>query len=385
MRKSGRLSSSFANRQHERLLKQLQKAEQLHENGDLEAALKAFKKARAFAETQTQIETVEAAIREIRELISYVSDMEPAHLSFKEFLKHFLQENALRIYGLLIASALVVLVTLSLGPIQQIFSDTQFPTLPQPSENLAEDKVVLGDRTAQTDPDFGSRGGEFSPALVIKESDSRITITLPEEFLAPYPEKYLRQQTPLLQEPCPEATPLLLLKAHEKVSVRARSPDGQWVRVWNAEGRSGWVPLKALMDELPRSAAAIDREIFTHMGNKYWEIEVRGEQAPYTYFLHVNAPDATRAAEALLAGYRAYAARQLVQLSNLQADIRIQTFEVEAEKPLLSADGRTLTLKLKLFSTNENQVRQAAGEKTLVIQKDAQSGRFILNQRLESA
>lgn len=384
MQKSGQSQIPLAE-QHEQLRKQLQKAEQLHERGELHASLKEFKKALALASAKSEMETIQASMREIRELIAYVSDMEPSHVSLKEFMGHFFQENAIRIYALLIVSALVVLVALSLGPIQEIFSGAEPSLLPQASEHLNEDKVVLGDRNVRTNPDFGNRGGEVSPALVIKESDSRITITLPDQFLAPYPEKYLRQSTALLEEPRVGAARRLLLKANEKVSVRARSPDGQWLRVWSANSRSGWLPLSALMDEPRRSAAEIDREIFTQMGNKYWEIEIRGDQQPYAYFLHVNAPDAQRAGEALLAGYRAYAARQLVQLSNLQAQVKLLTYEVQAAKPQLSADGGTLTLVLTLFSINENQLRQQAGTQTLVIRKDARTGRFILTQPLEGA
>ncbi|PIQ26924.1 hypothetical protein COW36_16970 [bacterium (Candidatus Blackallbacteria) CG17_big_fil_post_rev_8_21_14_2_50_48_46] len=366
-----------------RLQQHLLRAEKLHERGDLVNSLKELRQALGLARDQSERTEIQDSIREIREMLEYVSDMTEHDVSLSEFAVSFFKDNARRIYGVLIASTAVVLLAVSIGPLQQILSSPAPEPEPSVSVNNGEDKIVMGDNNVQDNPDYGAHSGNMSPVLKMEETDSRVTITLPDQFLAPYPEKYIMQATVLRNEADLKAGAVAQLKVNESVSVRGVSPDKKWAQVWNQENRSGWVPVLVLGDQRKLTAQEIDKAIFKQMGQKYWEIEVRGERPPYAYFLHVNAPDGKRAVQSLQDAYSAYAGRQLVSLANQQAQIKIKTFEVEPEPARFAMGDKEITLKLNLFSINEMNLRKQAGHKTLLIRRDLNSGRYILKMPLE--
>lgn len=363
-----------------RLQQHLQKAEKLHEQGDLTEAMQEFRKALRLAESKAEMESIQASLKEIKELIGYVSTMEEEEIPLSESLNALFKEHANRIYGVLIASAAVVLLGVSVSALSDRFPSAE--PEPGPSENLAEDKVAKGEGHYKENPDYGARTMGVNPVLKIEESDSRITITLPDEFIAPYPEKYLRQDASLLAEAQVGSAELAKLKRNQKLPIQGLSPDKKWAKA-QYQGQLGWVPVSGLADDRIKSPEEIDQAILEEMGQKYWEIEIQGDQAPYTYFLHVNAPSPETAGEGLISAYSAYASRQLLEMLNLHAQIRLKKVETEAAPPQISPDRKSVSVQFRLFSLNELDKREEIGSKTLVIRQDVQSQRFVLRMPLE--
>ncbi|MGE3728363.1 MAG: hypothetical protein AB7I41_22630 [Candidatus Sericytochromatia bacterium] len=363
-----------------RLMQHLQKAEKLHDQGELTEAMKEFRKALRLAETKSETEAIQASLKEIKELIGYVSTMEEDEIPLGESLNELFKEHANRIYAVLIASAAVVLLGISVSALSNSYSFDE--PEPEPSVNLAEDKVGKGEGHYKENPDYGAHSMATNTKLTIKDSDSRITITLPDEFLAPYPEKYLRDSGELLAAPQSKAALLAPLNRNQKLPIRGVSPDKQWAQA-EFEGKLGWVPVALLADERIKSPEEIDKAVREEMGQKYWEIEIQGDQAPYSYFLHVNAPNPQKAGEGLISAYSAYASRQLLEMLNLHAQIRLTRVEAEAAAPVISTDQKSVSVSFRLFSVNQQDKREEIGSKTLVIRQDAVNKRFVLRMPLE--
>jgi hypothetical protein len=363
-----------------RLRQHLQKAEKLHEQGELTEAMKEFRKALRLAETKAESEAILASLNEIKELIGYVSTMEEEQIPLGESLNELFKEHANRIYGVLIASAAVVLLGVSVTALSNNFISSE--PEPEASVNFAEDKVAKGEGHYKENPDYGARTMATNPKLNLEESDSRITITLPDEFLAPYPEKYLRDQASLLAAPQPKAPVIANLSRNQKLPIQGLSPDKQWAQA-EFEGKLGWVPVAFLADDRIKSPEEIDKAVLEEMGQKYWEIEIQGDQAPFSYFLHVNAPSPEKAGEGLVSAYSAYASRQLLEMHNLHAQTRLTKVEAEASAPVVSSDLKSVSVNFRLFGINEQGKREEIGSKTLVIRQDSESKRFVLKMPLE--
>jgi hypothetical protein len=368
--------------QKERLEHHLQRAEKLHDIGELEAALQEFRRALKLATAKSETESIQASIKELKELIGYVSTMEDSKIPLSENLNELFKEHANRIYAVLIASAAVVLIGVSATAFSNLFSTSFDDPNPQASENLSEDKITLGVDNYKDNPDYGAHSGNTNSKLKIEDSDSRVTITLPDEFMAPYPEKYLQKDTPLREEALATSKELETLRRNQKVSVRGLSKDKKWVEVLSPTEKMGYLPFDSISDDRMRTAAEIDRAILAKMGNKYWEIELAGDRPPYAYFLHVNAPDAEQAGQGLISAYTAYAARQLLELLNLNAQIRLKRVEAEAAPPRFNSVSQTVSVDFRIFGITDNK-REEVGHKTLSIRKDPQSQRFILRMPLE--
>src|SRR3990167_7925820 len=141
--------------------------------------MKEFRKALRLAETKAESEAILASLKEIKELIGYVSTMEEEEIPLGESLNELFKEHANRIYGVLIASAAVVLLGVSVTALSNNVGLSE--PEPEASVNIADDKVGKGEGHYKENPDYGAHSMGTNPKLKIEDSDSRITITLPDE------------------------------------------------------------------------------------------------------------------------------------------------------------------------------------------------------------
>jgi len=366
---------------HKNLEKSLKRAQRLHETGDLSGALKAYRLALPYARDDKTQQEIRSQIDELHDMLTFVQSVDTENQRSQIQVIDWLKDNTQTILtGLILLASILVLVLIVPGLIAQFGAADSPQTL---LIDELEDKYERGDSSATITELKGHRD---SAGLYIKESDSRVTLSIPAEILEPYPSKYVIQaQVPVfaVAEPGSDLSPIATLALNSQVLLTGKNPANTWLRVRLSDLSSGWVRAAALGDSPYRTPAQIDAEIKASMGGRYWQILVQGSEAPFRYFLRINAPNAEEAYAAVLAGYQDYASRQLLKLINTHTHQKVAAMEVEAAplKPELAPNP--LHVELTLYSLKNNQSRQLAGHKQISVVRGPNTGRYLLQTPLE--
>ncbi|MBF2053002.1 MAG: hypothetical protein IGS03_05995 [Candidatus Sericytochromatia bacterium] len=357
----------------------LARAERLHNTGDLSGALKAYREALKLADDQQQT-AIKGQIDELHDMLTFVSSVDDENAARNSFapldwLKDHLQ--TLLLSGVVVASALLLL--LIVPPLLQGGPGSQGSPPPLSEEDLA-DTYARGDNSAP----LTELKGNLDPAdrQYVKEADSRMRLSVPAEILEPYPSKYvIEDQAPISETP--GGSVLEKLPRNQQVLLIGKTPAANWLRIRLADRRMAWIPARMLADEPYKTPAEIDAEIKASMGGQYWQLLVHGREFPFSYFLRVNAPDAASAHAAVVAGYQAYASRQLLRMINRYSHRQIKTIAVEAAS-FTGGSPERLDVNLSLYSqTNSRSSRQPLGQQQVTLVRGPNTGRYLMQVPLE--
>lgn len=389
----------------EKLQQLLQKAEQLHARGELNASLRLYRQAEKSAYDAKTRDLIQRQIAELHDMVSFVTtaDEENDASRWLEKAKDWLQENTLTLLITAISFAFVASAIL-LTPLvlRSLPADVSEDPAALETADLP-DRYERGDTSAPTIELKGNAEGKHAgsnTAEKIKES-SRVTLSVPAQFLEPYPSRYLisdqpvfyaqpNSSQPLTGLKLPLNSPLLLLGKQDKW-LRIKLPDTLVAQLSAAQapaaniaaGSELWVEKRYLSDNPYKTPAQIDAEIKAAMGGKYWELGVEGKQAPYSYSLIVDAPTAQLAFSEALAGYQSYANRQLLKLINTHSHRDLKQIEVKALSPQPNGQPEQFALSFELFgSTATGSSSELLGIKTLTLKRDKDQ-RYLLRQSLE--
>ena len=365
--------------QREDYEKHLARAERLHNTGELSGALKAYREALKLADGEQQ-SAINGQIEELHDMLTFVSSVDDDNAARSRFspldwIKEHLQ--TLLLSGIVVVSALLLL--LIVPPLLQGGPGSQSSPPPLSEEDLA-DTYARGDNSAP----ITELKGNLDPAArqYVKEADSRMSLSVPAEILEPYPSKYvIEEQAPVSETP--GGSVLTTLPRNQQVLLTGKTPAADWLRIRLADRRMVWIKAHMLADEPYKTPAEIDAEINASMGGQYWQMLVHGREFPFSYFLRVNAPDAASAHAAAVAGYQAYASRQLLRMINQHSHRQIETIAVEAA-PFSGGRPERLDVNLSLYSqTTSQSSRQPLGQQQVTLVRGPNTGRYLMQVPLE--
>lgn len=367
----------------EQFAEHVERAKRMHQTGDLSEALKEYRQAIAFASDAKTRKSVQKHIDELHEMVTFVNTVDSEGPDSGERIKDWIQANLVTLWGGAIVLALVLLATLVFPPLMQALKGSGAQPLPSPSSS-----AELPDKIAEADGNSESgelKGKRDSAALEVEESDSRVTLTVPDYILEPFPSKYivLPEADLYSQATPPEGTaPARKLEQNSQVLLVGKTKTADWLQIRLPDRQDYWVSAASLGDNRVKTPAEIDAEIKAALGGKYWGIEIEGGSAPFTYFLHVNAPNPEFAYAALLEAYRHYAGRQLLKLHNAHTHQPLKTIEVEAATPQFHGQPAQIPVHLELFGVTRSNERASLGAKDLQLLRTP-SQRYRLRQPLE--
>ncbi|MGV3524529.1 MAG: hypothetical protein ACO1RX_09900 [Candidatus Sericytochromatia bacterium] len=368
----------------EQFAEHVERAKRMHQTGDLSEALKEYRQAIEFASDAKTRKAVQKHIDELHDMVTFVNTVENEGPDSSERIKDWIQANLVALWGGAIVTALVLLAVLIFPPLlQALKGNSSAQPLPSPSASSElPDKIAEAEGNSESGELKGKRD---STALEIEESDSRVTLTVPDYILEPFPSKYIVLPEAALFSEAPPAQgvdPVKKLPQNSQVLLVGKTAAADWLQIRLPDRQDYWVSAASLGDNRVKSPAEIDAEIKAALGGKYWEIDIEGGAAPFTYFLHVNAPTPEIAYTALLEAYRHYAGRQLLKLYNTHTHQPLKTIEVEATPPQFQGLPPQIPVHLELFSVTPSHERASLGAKDLQLLRTP-SQRYRLRQPLE--
>lgn len=367
------------NEQKDKLAKKLAEAERRHNTGDLSGALKIYRSVLKETKIPETVTEIQHKIDELHDMLTFVESVqEDDKANRKEQILDWLKDNTIPIFaGLILLTTVLLLFTLFPILLRQLEQASGPIPEPTPSEELP-DTFLEGDTSATVQELKGNREDSGTP---IKETSTRITLTVPKEFLSPYPIRYvIKAQAPVYPQAHAKSPPVKHLPLNTPVQLRGKNQDLTWLQIGYGKDQLAWIESRYLADRRYRSPAEVDADIKAALGNRYWRIEVKGTAAPFSYFLLVNAPNSDQASAALLEGYQKYASKQLVTMLNTYSHQKVKNIEVSVLSQKNSKSS--LDMELSLVWELSNGQKQMAGQKHFSIPK-RENGRFFLYHMLE--
>ncbi|PKL76667.1 MAG: hypothetical protein CVV27_09130 [Candidatus Melainabacteria bacterium HGW-Melainabacteria-1] len=262
------------------------------------------------------------------------------------------------------------------------------PPAPAPMPSVSEDPDKIAEADGDNAAPMELRGKRDDTGMVIEESDSKVTLTIPARFLEPYPIRYVRQdQAPIQVGPADSAKPLDQLARNTRVQLIGANPAKTWLQIRRFEDAQGkalsktqdvWIRASLLADDRIRTPEEIDAEIKARFGGNYWAIEAKGNAS----MLLINAPTAQQAHDGLVTAFSHYASRQLLKLINAHGHQPFDSLEAESAPVQLNGNPASFRLDFKIYGHNAAKARQMVGEKSLTVQRGS-DGRYRLREALE--
>lgn len=349
---------------HKKQLHQtLEEAQRLHNTGDLVGALKAYRQAQKWVSDDKTKDEVQQYIDELHDMVAFVQESDGQHdRTWWESGIEFLKENTFLIVVASITATAVVLLAL-LIPLVVKSLGTSPSTQATPSPTPLEDRTERGDNY-QVQVEL--KGNNSGSSGTIKKSTSVVTLTIPEVLYEPFPSKYIiHDQTPVYAEipPADSTLPVTQVPLNTRVLLIDKTDDQRWLRIEVSGGQKYWVQAQHLADDAYKSPQEIDQEIRTALGNKYWEIQVEGNHAPFQYYLYVDAPNARQAYTSMLRAYQSYSERQMLEALNSISHQKTESLRLEEMSSPPAASVNPVVLRLKVFAKSSYGTERLLGEK----------------------
>lgn len=375
-----RFNMSIIEEKQEQLNTRLAEAKRLHNTGDLSGALKAYRSAIKFAHDSSVAEDIQQHIDELHDMVAFVETIqEDDKRPIKELVLDWVKDNTIAIFAALILISAITLIALLFPILINLVSSPETPQ-PEPSINQEElpDSYEGGDTSAPIDD---LKGNLEDTGLVIEESSTRISLSIPSKFLSPYPVRYvIRNEAPVYERPQQIKVPRYKLALNTPVSLHDKTSDEKWLKVSVNDTYEGWIAAEFLADKRYISPQELDQAIKSALGNRYWQIQVKGQSAPYSYSILINAPDAETAYQAISEAYQSFTSRQMVHMLNTYSHQKIKDIELKVQEKKL--DNTHLHLVFQLTKVLNNGTKIKTGQASFDIPK-RNDGRYFLHQALE--
>ena len=343
----------------------LEEAQRLHNTGDLVGALKAYRKAQKWVSDSETKDEVQQYIDELHDMVAFVQESDGQHdRTWWETTTEFLKENTFLIVVVSITATAVVLLALLIPLVVKSFGGASSPSdQATPSPTPLEDRTERGDNyQVQVELKGNNTGGSGT----IKKSTSVVTLTIPEVLYEPFPSKYvIHDKAPVYAEvpPASSTLPSTLVPLNTRVLLIDKTEDQHWLRIEVSGGQKYWIQAQHLADDAYKSPQEIDQEIKTALGNKYWEIQVEGNHAPFQYYLYVDAPNATQAYHSMLRAYQSYSDRQMLKTINSISHQKTESLRLEEMSSPPADATNPVVLRLKVYAKSSYGTERLLGEK----------------------
>ncbi len=366
-----------------KLDKTLKEAQRLHNTGDLSGALKAYRKAQKWIRDKKVYDEVTTQINELHDMVAFVQESDDqSEEKLSDKVTDWVKANTLLLFGVSITLTALVLLAVLVPMVLRSARTVSAQPSPSPTVEIAEDRYERGDNY-QVQAELkgnGSGGGGGKPK---KKKPSVVTLTIPEVLYDPFPSKYvITQNAPVyLEIPSEEKIePDQKVARNSLVVLTDKTPDDSWLHIEGAGEGKYWISAAHLSDFKYKTPEEIDAEIKAEMGGKYWELEVKGSNAPFQYFLKVNAPTAREAHESTVKAYTTYANRQMLKSLNALSHQKTDSIRLEPSGAPAEA-SQTVNVAIQVYAT-KGGIESQLGTKTFTLSKDDQK-RYTTYQILE--
>lgn len=359
----------------------LDEAQRLHNTGDLVGALRAYRKAQKWVTDGQTKDEVQQYIDELHDMVAFVQDSEGNQdKPWWEPLTDKIKENTLAIIGTSITLISIVLLVILIPMVMNVLNKKS-PTQPSPSPSEIADRTERGD-SYQVQAELKGNGG--GGAGKVKKSTSVVTLTIPEVLYEPYPSKYVIQdKAPVYaSQELTGSTAINTVSLNTLVLLVNKTPNNQWLQIETAGNHRYWISAKALADSRYKSPAEIDAEIKAALGDKYWEIQVEGNTAPFQYYLYINAPNASIAYQSTLDAYQSYGNRQMLKAMNAISHQKIEALRLEEASHPPASQSPAFDVRFRIYAKDARGEESLLGEKQLSLQR-GKDQRYEVKRLLE--
>lgn len=369
----------------------IEQAEKLRDTENLRSAIKAYRKALPLARSPEQKDEIQSQIDDLHDMLVFVESEAEKKRPLHEQGLDLLRDNPIPVMVAIMMVVVGLLLTLVFPSVMASLSRRQqIEAPPPPKETVQPDKILEGD-TSETIQDL--KGTRKDSGIDIEESDSVVTLTIPAEFMDPYPLKYVQQEGAQAYQAIPAAEDAPAdaeFALNEAVFLIGRSEDQNWLHIKRQselkQDNALWMRPQNLGDHRQLTAEEIDARIKSHLGGQYWQIQAEGSEAPFSFFLYINAPNAQAAYQAMVAGYERYASKQLLTLLNTYSHNKVKRIEVHHSTPAhLAQNPKRFEVVFDLYQYNAQDYRKRLGTSRFEIEKSQKSktGRYVMRELLE--